>query len=120
MTKTEITERLKVMTGEQAKSLLREIVDCIQGGREELNSSEILDTICDVLRAKQLDDVCLNEGAMKLYLDCKVSIEDHLSQTHDRTTKQMIRDVVSHAAKDTKCDKNDRRRVQQELEHIFI
>ena len=50
LTKREITKRVEALTEVQAKAIVQAIaVDCVWSGRKMLNSSEILDAVCDVL-----------------------------------------------------------------------
>jgi hypothetical protein len=56
MTKAQIRKALRALSDEKAKEILGEIaIDCVQEGRKMLNSSEILDCICDTLRQNGLD-----------------------------------------------------------------
>ncbi len=57
MTKAELKRNIRALSEEKAKSIIEEIVvDCIREGRKMMTSSEILDTVCDVLRENNLDE----------------------------------------------------------------
>lgn len=58
MTKKALQAALRRMTERQAKDLLLKVTyDAIAGGRRlQMTSSEILGTVCDVLREGGLDD----------------------------------------------------------------
>ena len=61
MTKAQKTKNVMKLSDAQAKEVLRDIVvECIHEGRKlSMTSSEILDGICDTLRAVNCDDAAV-------------------------------------------------------------
>ena len=68
LSKKQKAKNVDALTIEQMRELIKDItINCIHEGREMMNSSEILDTICDTLRAYKCDDPMDND-----YIEMKV------------------------------------------------
>jgi len=74
MTKAEKIAAVQALDPAKALEILTTIVvDCIHMGRPMLNSSEILDGICDTLKENGLDD---GEGASEEEVDEALEVGD--------------------------------------------
>ena len=66
MDRNELKQRIKSLKPSERKKLLETIVyDCIFEGRKMMTSSEILDSVCDTLKEKGLDDGSEGESTPK-------------------------------------------------------